>query len=316
MIIVQKYGGSSLANAECLHRVASRVVADAKNNKMLVVVSAQGKTTDALTKKYLEISNQFPSRESDALLATGEQASAALLTATIKSLGANAVSLTGAQVPVSVSGKRGDARIRSIETARIRKEWNRGNIVVVTGFQGINDEGDVMTLGRGGSDTSAVAVAAALKADRCMIFTDVDGVYSADPRKVEQAVRFHQIHEDTMLNLAECGAKVLHPRAAFLVKQYNVPTEILTSFSKTEGTVISSESPKQTGITMENISDETDRVTVVFATPPKGETLLQILDVLSVFNSKISYGNEILRAIVPKSETLTLENEIHKILYA
>ena len=315
MIIVQKYGGSSLANADCLHRVALRIIADATNNKILVVVSAQGKTTDALTKKYQEISNQFPSRESDALLATGEQASAALLTATIKSLGGKAISLTGAQVPISVSGERGDGRIRSIGTARIYKEWSRGNIVVVTGFQGINDEGDVVTLGRGGSDTSAVALAAALKSDRCMIFTDVDGIYSADPRKVEQAVRFPEIHEDTMLNLAEHGAKVLHPRAAFLVKQYGVSTEILTSFSRTDGTVISAKSPKQTGITMRDNKDDTSSVTVVFGSPPKGETLVRIINIFSVFNNSMFYGNEIFQATVPKSEALALENEIHKILY-
>lgn len=315
MIIVQKYGGSSLANADCLHRVASRIITDAQNNKMLVVVSAQGKTTDALTKKYQEISTQFPSRESDALLATGEQASAALLTATLKTYGANAVSLTGTQIPISASGERGDGRIRSIGTARIYKEWNRGNIVVVTGFQGINDEGDVVTLGRGGSDTSAVALAAALKADRCMIFTDVDGIYSADPRKVEQAARFDEIHEDTMLNLALHGAKVLHPRAATLAKQYGVPTEILTSFSTTEGTVISANSPKQTGITVCDNQNGTSCITVVFGTTPEGETLTEIINVFSVFNYFISYGNKIFQATVPKSETLALENEIHKILY-
>ncbi len=315
MKIVQKYGGSSLADAECVRRVAIRIQRDAKNNQMLVVVSAQGKTTDALTKRYKELSGQYPTRESDALLTTGEQASAALLAATLCHLGTDAVSLNGIQVPILVSGVHGDGRIKQIDTLRIQREWNRGRIVVVTGFQGVNDCGDLITLGRGGSDTSAVALAAALKADRCMIFTDVDGVYSSDPRKIQQAVRFHEIHQDTMLNLTLHGAKVLHPRAAALAKQYQVPTEILTSFSHRTGTVISADSPHQTGITLGKDEGNTCTVTIVFKKLPENGLLANIVKTLGEHPVSIRYGSEILQAIVPSSLSEELLCKLHAILY-
>lgn len=315
MKIVQKYGGSSLADAECVRRVAKRIQIDAKNNQMLVVVSAQGKTTDALTKRYLELSSDFPSRESDALLTTGEQSSAALLAATLCNFGADAVSLNGMQVPIWGSGESGDGRIKRIDTARIRKEWSKGKIVVVTGFQGINDDGDPVTLGRGGSDTSAVALAAALKADRCMIFTDVDGVYSADPRKIENAVRFDSIHEDTMLNLALHGAKVLHPRAASLIKQYQIPTEVLTSFSKQEGTVISTKAPRQIGVTMCVTPDQNCIITAVLKDSPKGETLASIVEIFPESSLLIRFGVGIFQATVPENKAEEFITKLHNILY-
>ncbi len=315
MKIIQKYGGSSLADAECVRRVAKRIQTDAKNNRMLVVVSAQGKTTDALTKRYLELSNQFPSRESDALLTTGEQASAALLAATLCKLGSDAISLNGMQIPIHVSGKMGDGRITSIDTARIRKEWNQGKIIVVTGFQGINDAGDMVTLGRGGSDTSAIALAAALRADRCMIFTDVDGVYSADPRRVQNAVRFDSIHEDTMLNLALHGAKVLHPRAASLAKQYQVPTEVLTSFSKNNGTIISSESPLQSGVTMCIAPDKNCIITAVLKKQTEGKILAAISEVFSEFLSNIRFGSGIFQVVVSEDKAEKLISLLHDVLY-
>ncbi|MBO5248147.1 MAG: aspartate kinase [Clostridia bacterium] len=316
MKIVQKYGGSSLANAERVRRVANRIKTDAENNQMLVVVSAQGKTTDALTTLYRELSNTFPSRESDALLIAGEQASAALLAAALREIGCDAISLNGMQIPVQVYGESGDGRIGRIDIARIRKEWNQGRIVVITGFQGINEAGDFITLGRGGSDTSAIALAAAVKADRCMIFTDVDGVYSADPRKIPSAVRFNSIHEDTMLNLALHGAKVLHPRAAALAKQYGVPTEILTSFSVYEGTVISSDAPRQTGVTMCNKADQLSMITIVFKDHPSGDLLAVIWDTLCNSCFSLRFGADILQALIPNEIAEDLLQQIHGVLYS
>lgn len=314
MKIVQKYGGSSLADVECVRRVASRVKADAKNNRMLVVVSAQGKTTDALTKQYKELSFQFPSRESDALLVTGEQASASLLASALMELGVDAVSLNGIQVPVQVAGKHGDGRIKRIDTSRVYKEWSRGKVIIVTGFQGINNEGDFITLGRGGSDTSAVALAAALKADRCMIFTDVDGVYSTDPRKEPNAIRFQSIHEDTMLDLALNGAKVLHPRAVALAKQYQVPLEVLTSFSTKEGTVVSPLAPRKVGITMREEMDDAV-ITIVFNTVPSGEILSTLCCIAADFQSNLNFGCNIMHISVPKNMADSIIQRFHAVLY-
>ncbi len=315
MKIVQKYGGSSLADAECVRRVAQRILKDAENNQMLVVVSAQGKTTDALTKNYFELSDEFPSRESDALLIAGEQISAALLAATLCKLGADAVSLNALQIPVRASGQRGDGRINEIDTARIRKEWKQGRIVVVTGFQGMNDAGDFVTLGRGGSDTSAVALAAALKADRCMIFTDVDGVYSADPRKIKQATKFDSIHENTMLDLALHGARVLHPRAASLVKQYQIPTEILTSFSDETGTVISANAPNRTGVTTCNLGNDISMITAVLESALNECCLVEICNLFSESCDYMRFGSNILQVKVPEEKATVLMEQLHHVLH-
>ncbi len=316
MKIVQKYGGSSLADVDCVRRVASRILSDAKNNRLLVVVSAQGKTTDALTKQYKEVSNHFPSRESDALLATGEQASAALLAATLNEMGGNAVSLNGTQVPIQVSGPFGDGRIRRIETTRIYKEWSKGRIVIITGFQGVTEDGDIITLGRGGSDTSAVALAAALQADRCMIFTDVNGVYSADPRKENLAVRFPSVHEDTMLNFALLGAKVLHPRSAALAKQYCVPLEVLTSFSVSDGTEVSSDAPHRTGVTVQQNSDGTATVSVIFSDCPDSIKLKKLAEISLKYNGISRFGCKILKTKLSSDDADELMHGYHKILYS
>lgn len=315
MKIVQKYGGSSLADDDCIRRVASRILEDSKNNQIAVVVSAQGKTTDQLTKKYGSLSQQFPSRESDALLSTGEQASAALLASTLVQMGAKAVSLNGAQLPIRATGCFGDGRIESIDTRRIRKEWKSGKIVIVTGFQGVTSDGDVITLGRGGSDTSAVALAAALNADRCMIFTDVDGVYSADPRKVSDAVRYPSIHLDSMLNLATLGAKVLHPRSTALAKQYNVSLEVLTSFSTSEGTCVSSDSPYRTGVTVSR-SDETAVVSVVCGKQIEDQTLKKLTEISLNSGAQVQFGAQTYRAFVPSQIADELLNQFHEVLYS
>ena len=238
-LIVQKFGGSSVANAEKIFNVASRV-ADAYDagNSVVVVVSAQGDTTDDLIEKAAEINTKPSKREMDVLLSTGEQISIALLAMALEKMKYPVVSLTGWQVMMKTNSTYGSARIEKIDTSRILSEIDKNRIVVVAGFQGINGIGDITTLGRGGSDTSAVALAAALKADLCEIYTDVDGVYTADPRIVKNAQKLDDISYDEMLELASLGANVLHNRSVELAKKYNVDLEVKSSFERVPGTKV------------------------------------------------------------------------------
>ena len=238
-LIDQKFGGSSVRDAERVMNVASRVVETYKNgNSVVVVVSAQGDTTDDLIEKAKEINPKASKREMDMLLSTGEQISISLLAMAIQKLGVNAVSLTGWQVGMNTDSNYGGARIRKIDAERVKKELDSGNIVVVAGFQGINKYDDITTLGRGGSDTSAVAIAVALHADLCEIYTDVDGVYTADPRIVPDAVKLDEISFDEMLELASLGANVLHNRSVEMAKKYNVNLCVRSSLTKNEGTIV------------------------------------------------------------------------------
>ncbi|WP_066640084.1 aspartate kinase [Desulfolucanica intricata] len=239
MLIVQKYGGSSVADPECIKRVARRVVDLKKQgHDMVVVVSAMGDTTDELIDLVKEITDDPPEREMDMLLSTGEQVSIALLAMAIKALGEKVISLNGAQVGIVTDNIHTKAKIIDIHTERLKAELNAGNIVVVAGFQGITMKSDITTLGRGGSDTSAVALAAALRADTCEIYTDVDGVYTADPRIVPNARKLDVISFDEMLELAHLGAAVLHPRSVELAKLYKVPLHVRSSFNHNLGTVL------------------------------------------------------------------------------
>ncbi|HHW71321.1 MAG TPA: aspartate kinase [Clostridiales bacterium] len=238
-LIVQKYGGSSIANAQKLMNVARRIVETyEEGNQMVVVVSAQGDTTDILIEKAREISKSPSSRELDMLLSTGEQMSIALLAMAIGELGYNAVSLTGAQVGIKTTSDYCNARIETIDSSRIRRELDDGNIVIVAGFQGIDCDNNITTLGRGGSDTTAVALAVVLDADRCEIFTDVDGIYTADPRIVKDARKLKEISYDEMLELASLGAKVLHNRSVELAKKYNVKLVVRSSLNNNSGTEV------------------------------------------------------------------------------
>ena len=213
-LIVEKFGGSSLADPEKLRNAAGIIASDhKKENQMVVVVSAQGDTTDHLIQKAGEIGRRASEREMDVLLSAGEQISMALMAMMLTSMGVPAVSLCGWQAGVHTDSSHGKARIESIDTMRIRTELEAGRVVIVAGFQGISPTGDITTIGRGGSDTTAVALAAALKADVCRIYTDVDGVYSADPRVVKSAVKHYEIDYDEMLELATQGAQVLHNRS-------------------------------------------------------------------------------------------------------
>ena len=238
-LIVQKFGGSSVRDAERVMNVA-QIVTDTyrAGNDVVVVVSAQGDTTDDLIEKAYEINSKPSKREMDMLMASGEQISIALLAMAIEKLGCPVVSLLGWQAGFNTSSAYGTARIKNVKTDRLRSEIDRHNIVVVAGFQGINKYDDLTTLGRGGSDTSAVAIAAALRADRCQIFTDVEGVYTADPRKVENANKLQEITYDEMLELATLGAQVLNNRSVEMAKKYNVELEVLSSLKRVPGTIV------------------------------------------------------------------------------
>ncbi len=238
-LIVQKFGGSSVANAERVMNVAS-IVTDtyAKGNDVVVVVSAQGDTTDDLIEKANEINPKHSRREMDMLLSAGEQISISLLAMAIEKLGFPVVSLLGWQAGFLTSSSHTAARIKSVDTERLKTEIDKRNIIIVAGFQGINKYDDITTLGRGGSDTSAVALAAALHADRCQIYTDVEGVFTADPRKVPSAKKLDEITYDEMLELATLGAQVLNNRSVEMAKKYNVELEVLSSLKRVHGTIV------------------------------------------------------------------------------
>ncbi|MDL2248416.1 aspartate kinase [Tyzzerella sp. OttesenSCG-928-J15] len=243
MLIVQKFGGSSVANKDRVYNVAQRVVEQYKaGHSLVVVLSAQGDTTDELIEKAKEVSNNPSKREMDMLLSTGEQQSVALMAMAIHALGYPAVSLNANQIGMFTTSNHSSARIKRINTERINTELEKNNIVVIAGFQGFNRYGDITTLGRGGSDTTAVALAASLGADLCEIYTDVDGVYTADPRVVKGARKMKEISYDEMLELASLGAKVLHNRSVELAKKYQVKIVVRSSLSLEEGTIVKEDS--------------------------------------------------------------------------
>lgn len=245
--IVVKFGGSSLADNIKLNIVANKIIDFYnKKNKVIVVVSAQGKTTDGLIKEAKELSYEPDKREMDVLLSTGEQVSISKLAILLKRLGYNAISLTGWQAGIYTSNTNEEAKIEYINTKRISQELDNGNIVIIAGFQGINDKQDITTLGRGGSDTTAVAVAAAMKADHCYIFSDVDGVYSTDPNKITDAKKIEELSYDEMLDLSNEGAKVLHNRCVEIAQKFNVLIETGSTFNNNVGTQINNKIEEST----------------------------------------------------------------------
>ena len=239
MLMVHKYGGTSLASRQRILRAAERIRADVlAGHRVVAVVSAQGDTTDELLEKARELNPGGAKRELDACLTAGEQISAGLMALALGSLGQEAVSLTGWQAGIVTDDCHGDARILGLRGDRIQKELARGNVVVVAGFQGVNSRGDLTTLGRGGSDTTAVALAAFLKADRCRIYTDVDGVYDRDPACYPDAVKYSYIDYHRMLEMARSGAKVLHDRCVELARDHGILLEVLSSFEDAPGTLV------------------------------------------------------------------------------
>src|SRR5579884_873350 len=238
-ILVQKYGGSSLASAERIRAVAERVIASHRADQpIVVVVSAMGDTTDDLIKLARQLAEEPDDRELDLLLSTGETISCTLMAMTLRHMGHEAISLTGAQAGIRTDSSYSRARIVAVDPSRVHRELAAGRIVVVAGFQGITDEFDITTLGRGGSDTTAVAMAAILRANLCEIYTDVDGVYTADPRLEPRARKLAEISYEEMLELAQQGARVMHPRAVELGSGYGIPIVVRSSFNTNPGTVI------------------------------------------------------------------------------
>ena len=287
-LIVQKFGGTSVANVECLKNVAKIVTDTKKNgNKVVVVVSAQGDTTDDLEKKAFEINENASRREMDVLLSSGEQISTSLLAMAIERLGFSVISLTGWQAGFKTEPDHCNARIKKIETSRLEHEIDLNKIVIVAGFQGIDRFGDITTLGRGGSDTSAVALAAALNADLCQIYTDVDGVYTADPNIVENAIKLDSISFDEMLELTTLGAQVLHSRSVEMAKRYNVNLEVLSSFKNVPGTKIkekiSMEKLLVRGVTKD---DNTSRIALLNV-PNKPGFAYQIFSLMGKYNVNV-----------------------------
>ncbi len=254
-LIVMKFGGSSVGDAERMKRVANRVVQTKREgHQCVVVVSAMGDTTDDLIDLANQLTEQAPVREMDMLLSTGEQVSVALLSMAIQQLGEQAVSFTGWQAGIYTEEVHSKARITDIQPARIHRALEAGNVVIVAGFQGMTASGEITTLGRGGSDTTAVALAAAIEADVCEIFTDVDGIYSTDPRIVKVARKLQEISYDEMLELANLGAAVLHPRAVEYAKHYNVKLVVRSSFNQNPGTLVKEEATMEQGIVVSGIA--------------------------------------------------------------
>ena len=264
--LVQKYGGSSLANAERIRAVAQRIIASRDGARpVVVVVSAMGDTTDDLIKLARNLADEPDDRELDLLLSTGEMISCTLMAMTLRHHGYDAISLTGAQAGIKTDAAYSRARIVSVDPSRIQRELAAGRVVVVAGFQGINEEFDVTTLGRGGSDTTAVALAAILHADLCEIYTDVDGVYTADPRIEPNARKIDEISYEEMLELAQQGAKVMHPRAVELGSVYGVPILVRSSFNQEPGTLIHGGAGVEVHNKVRGIAHDTDvaKITVV-----------------------------------------------------
>jgi len=264
-LVVQKFGGTSVGTIERIKNTAKRVIAEKKKgNNVVVVVSAMGKTTDQLVSLAKELSPYPSKREMDMLLSTGEQVTISLLSIALAEAGFDAISFTGWQAGILTENVHSNARILNIDQARIQQNLKDGRIVVVAGFQGVNENNEITTLGRGGSDTTAVALAAALHADKCMIYTDVTGVFTSDPRYIPFARKLSAISYDEMLELANLGAGVLHSRAVEFAKNYQVPLEVCSSMEEEDGTIIEEEVQVEKGLVVRGVAfeDEITRITV------------------------------------------------------
>ena len=304
-IIVQKYGGSSVADAEKIKNVARRAIAAQEGgNQVVVVLSAMGKTTDNMIKLAHEVTEEPDERELDFLLSTGEIVSCTLLAMALKAMGRQAISLSGAQAGIKTDSVYSRARILGIEPRRIHKELDRGKIVIVAGFQGITDKMDITTLGRGGSDTTAVALAVGLGGERCEIYTDVDGVYTADPRLVPEAKKLDEIGYEEMLELASYGSKVMHSRAVELGELYKMPILVASSFSNNPGTLIHGGASMEAGNKVRGIAHDLNvaKVTVV-GVPDKPGVASAIFEPLAKAN--VSVDTIVQNASINKVTDLT-----------
>ncbi len=325
MLIVQKFGGSSVADARRIEHAAQIIAqAHSEGNGLVVVLSAQGDTTDELIEKAREINPAPSKRELDALLSVGEQISVSLMAMQLEKMHLPAVSLTGRQAGIETDDSYGEAWIERVSAGRIRAELEKNRIVIVAGFQGINKFDDTTTLGRGGSDTTAVAIAAALNADRCRIYTDVEGVFTADPRKVPKALRYETISYGDMLELAKLGSQVLHSRSVELAQRRGVVLEVLSSYVKSPGTRVGdfggdAEVPAVTGITADRSAPDSAKVSIVgrdLSGPfGAGEVMLRALDEAGIDAQPLPAGEISFSALVPKGEADRAVRVIHKKLF-
>ncbi len=288
MLIVKKFGGSSVADKERIYNVAKRCIGEyQKGNDVVVVLSAMGKTTDGLLELAKDITPNPSRRELDMLLATGEQTSAALMSMAMGALGVPAISLNAFQVMMQTSSRYGNARFKKIDTQRIRHELENRKIVIVTGFQGVNKYDDLTTLGRGGSDTTAVALAAVLHADACEIYTDVEGVYTADPRIVPNARKISEITYDEMLELATLGAKVLHNRSVEMAKKYGVQLVVRSSLNNAQGTIVKEETDMESMLVSGVAVDKNTARIAVFGVKDVPGIAFKIFDLLAKNNINV-----------------------------
>jgi len=268
-LFVQKYGGTSVGDAECMRRVAGRIrECRDDGHSVVVVVSAMGKTTDKLIELALEVNPEPDEREMDVLMSTGEQISVAVLAMALHAQGVDAVSMSGPQAGIVTDDVHAKAKIMDVRPERIRASLDAGRVVIVAGFQGLNSRDDIATLGRGGSDTTAVAIAAGLKADRCQIFTDVDGVYTTDPRVVPDARKLDEIGYDEMLELASLGARVLQSRSVEFARNHGVVLEVLSSFKNVPGTIIKEEVEAMEDIVVRGVAADTEQAKVTLQRVP------------------------------------------------
>lgn len=288
-LLVSKFGGSSVASIEKIRNIAMRIKEMREEGKdAVVVVSAMGDTTDELIELANSTGNNLSRREMDMLLATGEQQSASLLALTLNNIGCDAVSLTGWQAGIKSDGNYSKARIDEIDGQRILKEIGQGKVVVVAGFQGISPDGDITTLGRGGSDTTAVALAGALGAEKCMIFTDVDGVYTADPRIVPEARKLEEVSYEEMLELARLGAGVLQPRSVEFAMLYNVKLEVRSSFNRNPGTMVTEVGNMERQEVVSGVADDINCARIAFFdVPDKPGVAMKIFKKLAEFGINV-----------------------------
>ena len=322
-LIVQKFGGTSVADAEKIRAAARKAVrAQREGNQVVMVVSAMGKNTDLLLDLAGQVAEKPQAREMDMLLSTGEQVSVALVAMAIEDLGAKAISLTGGQMGMLTDNSFSKARIQSISTERIERLLGEGNIVVAAGFQGIDDDANITTLGRGGSDTTAVALAAVLGADQCEIYTDVDGVYTTDPRLLPEARRLDVISYDEMLELASLGAGVMHSRSIEFAKKFSVPIHVRSSFSDTSGTMIVAETESKTSpVSGAAMTPNESRITVLGVPDVPGKSL-QIFSAIGkrkiaidmVVQNVGTDGRADVSFTVPKGELETTLHAVHSVL--
>jgi aspartate kinase len=310
-LIVQKFGGTSVGSSERIEHVAEKVIQwQQKGNQIVVVVSAMSGETNRLLELAASITDKPVPRELDVLLSTGEQVTIALLAMALNARGQQAVSYTGGQVHIKTDSAHNKARIIDIDRSRVQRDLDQGKVVVIAGFQGVNEEGCITTLGRGGSDTTAVAMAAALKADECQIYTDVDGVYTTDPRVVPNARRLSRITFEEMLEMASLGSKVLQIRAVEFAGKYNVPLRVLSSFEEGEGTLISYEDEDMEQAQISGIAFNRDEAKLtILGVPDQPGVAHKILGPVSAANVEVDM---IIQNVAPDGTTTDFTFTIHR----